>query len=256
MFVPLLHAAVGRLHPDARTPTTPQYGSVPSTPWPAAPVHALHTLQQLATEEGPALPVVEARMLLALAAKSNARPHNALPDGYIPATVQEALLHVFMGEREASSLLRVVVALTQPGPPAPRPPTSPHAENRMANASSSSSSLSASGKGPAARQVHGEFDTLQGQQLQAALASLDPFSLEIVFLQPCHVFRTPPACCKPQLRRALRWVLRLIRRMRVSCPLPVRPSLARTKVWNCAGLLPHGVPALAPDSPIWVGDNA
>ena len=27
-------------------------------------------------------------------------------------------------------------------------------------------------------------------------------------------------------------------------------------MWNCAGLLPPGVPALAPDSPIWVGDPA
>ena len=34
-----------------------------------------------------------------------------LPDGYIPATVQEALLHVFMAETAASALLLEVAAL-------------------------------------------------------------------------------------------------------------------------------------------------
>ncbi|CAE7722283.1 unnamed protein product [Symbiodinium sp. CCMP2456] len=246
LFVPPLHAAVGRLHSDALDAWQAHPDFAPiwqrSPVEPAALVHALHTLQQLATEEGRALPVVEAQILLALAAESNALPQNtlvhlpwawqlaALPDGYIPATVQEALLHVFMGEREASELLRAVDALTRPGPPAPPPPTCPQAEHPTVNAggapeqqdppehssSSSSSSSSASssseaGEGPAARQVHGEFDTLQGPQLRAALASLDPVSVEDVLLQPCQMFRTPPAFCKPQLRRALRWVLRLIR---------------------------------------------
>ena len=36
----------------------------------------------------------------------------------------------------------------------------------------------------------------------------------------------------------------------------LRLNTSKTKVWDCAGPLPPGVPALAPDSPIWVGDPA
>ena len=47
------------------------------------------------------------------------------PDGYIPATVQEALLHVFLGEVAASELVRAVVAFpcadAVAGVPAHRP---------------------------------------------------------------------------------------------------------------------------------------
>ena len=89
-------------------------------------MHALHTLQQLASEEGRALPVPEAQLLLALAAESNRLPSNtlvrlpwawrfaALPDGYIPASAQEALLHVCLGERAAASLLQEVAASHPP----------------------------------------------------------------------------------------------------------------------------------------------
>ena len=142
LFVPLLHAAVGRLHPAAVAAW--QAHAVYAPLWqraldalrqappvqPAALVHALHTLQQLATEEGRALPVPEAQLLLTVAAETNALPSNTLvhllwawhlvtpPDGYIPATVQEALLHVFMGEQAASALLRDVTALHRDGLPA------------------------------------------------------------------------------------------------------------------------------------------
>ena len=277
IFVPLLHAAVGRLHPDALAAweAHPNYAPI----WqralrtlrqappvdPAALVHALHTLQQLATEEGRAPPVVEAQMLLALAAESNALPHNtlvhlpwawqlaALPDGYIPATVQEALLHVFMGEREASALLRAVVALARPRPPSPQAGNRrtanaggapeqdpPEPSSSSSSSSSSASSSSEAGGGPVARQVHGEFDTLQGPQLRAALASLDPISVEDVLLQPCHVFRTPPAFCKPQLRRALRWVLRLIRDATGPSPAPATLSAPDVeRPWTLWLLLPR-----------------
>ena len=59
----------------------------------------------------------ETAMLLTSAAEANLLPDNTsvrllwawqmviLPDGYIPATVQEPLLHVFMGETAASALL-------------------------------------------------------------------------------------------------------------------------------------------------------
>ena len=142
LFVPSLHAAVGRLHPAAVAAW--QAHAVYAPLWqraldalrqappvqPAALVHALHTLQQLATEEGRALPVPEAQLLLTVAAETNALPSNSLvhllwawhlvtpPDGYIPATVQEALLHVFMGEQAASALLRDVTALHRDGLPA------------------------------------------------------------------------------------------------------------------------------------------
>ena len=42
----------------------------------------------------------------------------------------------------------------------------------------------------------GAADTLRGPRLQAALATLDPVSAEDVLLQPCHVFRSPPALGK------------------------------------------------------------
>ena len=140
-------------------------------------------------------------MLLALAAESNALPHNtlvhlpwawrlaALPDAYIPAMVQEALLLV-MGEREASALLRAVVALTHPG--------QPQAENRTANAgvapeqdppepSSSSSSSSSSAFSSLTHCKAGSCGRLW----------LDPFSVENVLLQPA-MFRPSanPSCAE------------------------------------------------------------
>ena len=161
LFVPLLHAAVGRLHPAALaaweahalyaplwqrglTGLTTLRHAAPVEP--AALVHALHTLQQLATEEGRALPVPEAQLLLTLAAEANTLPANTLvhllwvwqlvtmPDGYIPATVQEALLHVFMGERAASALLRDVAALPRSGlpPVADDPPPQPYGGGQTA----------------------------------------------------------------------------------------------------------------------------
>ncbi|OLP99529.1 hypothetical protein AK812_SmicGene17906 [Symbiodinium microadriaticum] len=101
----------------------------------AALVHALHTLQQLAAQEGRAPPVREAQLLLTLAAEANLLPDKTsvhllwawqivtLPDGYIPATVQEALLHVFIGEMAASALLQEVAALhrARAGPPTRAP---------------------------------------------------------------------------------------------------------------------------------------
>ena len=151
LFVPLLHAAVGRLDPTplARWEAHPLYGRL----WqhslallrqappvePQALVHALHTLQQLASEEGRALPAPEAQLLLVLAAESPRLPSNTqvhlawawrfatLPDGYIPASAQEALLHMYMGERAAASLLQDVAASHRdPGfastdPPGPLP---------------------------------------------------------------------------------------------------------------------------------------
>ena len=151
LFVPLLHAAVGRLHPSALAAWEAHahyallwrgaLGTLRQAPpvAPAALVHALHTLQQLAAQEGRALPVPEAQLLLTLAAEANLLPDNTsvhllwawqivtLPDGYIPATVQEALLHVFMGEMAASALLQEVAALhrARAGPPTRAPaPTS------------------------------------------------------------------------------------------------------------------------------------
>ena len=36
----------------------------------------------------------------------------------------------------------------------------------------------------------------------------------------------------------------------------VRLNASRTRVWNAAGVLPDGVPQLAPESAVWVGDHA
>ena len=86
------------------------------------------------TEEGRALPLLEAQLLLTIAAESNALPNNTLvhlvwawqivtmPDGYIPATAQEALLHVFMGERAVSELLQQLAAVHSRGAPVLGPP--------------------------------------------------------------------------------------------------------------------------------------
>ena len=72
LFVPLLHAADGRLHPSALAAWEAHahyallwrgaLGTLRQAPHvaPAALVHALHTLQQLAAQEGRALPVPEA----------------------------------------------------------------------------------------------------------------------------------------------------------------------------------------------------
>ena len=284
LFVTLLHAAVGRLHPAAlaaweahalyaplwqRGLTTLRHAAPVE---PAALVHALHTLQQLATEEGRALPVPEAQLLLTLAAEANTLPVNTLvhllwvwqlvtmPDGYIPATVQEALLHVFMGERAASALLRDVAALPRNGlpPVADDPPPQPyrggqtalHGHPRAANAephlgppsaspsssTSDSSSSSSSTPGEADQQPrpdapsHGSDPGADARlRYRASLANLDPFVAEDILAQPCRLFRVPPQFCKGVLRSSLRLALDLIR----SCArAPAGPELVRAwKLW-------------------------
>ena len=123
IFVPLLHAAVGRLHPDAlQACKTDSHGALwsralanlrlaGSVP-PASVAHALHILQQLSSEEGRPVPLPEAQLLLNISGGASTLPANASvhllwawsfavqPDGYIPATAQEALLHVFLGKRQ------------------------------------------------------------------------------------------------------------------------------------------------------------
>ena len=81
LLVPLLHAAAGRLHSDALAAWQAHAHYAPlwqraldvlrrSPPvQPAALVHALHTLQHLATEEGRAPPLFEAQLLLTIVAK-------------------------------------------------------------------------------------------------------------------------------------------------------------------------------------------
>ena len=92
------------------------------------------------------------------------------------------------------------------------------------------------------------LDTLQGPRLQAALASLDPFSAEDVLLQPCNVFRSPPAVYKTQLRRAITVALQLIRDASGANPSSqtlASPALARAwKAWlflprSCSDLRSH-----------------
>ena len=82
--------------------------------------------------------------------------------------------------------------------------------------------------------------TLHGPRLRAALASLDPFSVHDALLQPCNVFRTPPAFCKPQLRRALRFGLRFIRD--ATGPDPSAPSFGSenaARAWKLWLFLPR-----------------
>ncbi|CAE7829188.1 unnamed protein product [Symbiodinium microadriaticum] len=59
-------------------------------------------------------------------------PLVTMPDGYIPDTVQEALLHVYMGERAVSELLQQVAALNRRGAPVPGPPPPLHLQRPRA----------------------------------------------------------------------------------------------------------------------------
>ena len=54
-------------------------------------------------------------------------------------------------------------------------------------------------------------DSLRGPRLDAALATLDPFSAKDVLLKACPVFRSPPPFCKAPLRKALSFALELVR---------------------------------------------
>ena len=88
---------------------------------------------------------------------------------------------------------------------------------------------------------HTDSDTLHGPRLRAALASLDPFSVNDGLLQPCSVFRIPPAFCKPQLRRALRFGLCFIRDDATG-PDPSAPSFSSEntpRVWKFGLFLPR-----------------
>ena len=228
----------------------------------AALVHALHTLQQLAAQEGRAPPVREAQLLLTLAAEANLLPDKTsvhllwawqivtLPDGYIPATVQEALLHVFIGEMAASALLQEVAALhrARAGPPT-RAPASTSSGVRASTAlqqppvpigspsssSSSSSSTSSTQNDPGCVEhdlPNCEHEPASDTRLRyrASLANLDPFLAEDVLARPCCLFRVPPHFCKGVLRRALHVALDLIRssaRTTVVVLAPHAPASAR-----------------------------
>ena len=242
LFVPLLHAAVGRLHPSALAAWEAHahyallwrgaLGTLRQAPpvAPAALVHALHTLQQLAA-------------LLTLAAEANLLPDNTsvhllwawqivtLPDGYIPATVQEALLHVFMGEMAASALLQEVAALhrARAGPPTRAPastssgvrastaqPQPPVPSGSPSSSSSSSSSTSSTQNDPGGVEhdlPNCEHEPASDTRLhyRASLANFDPFLAEDVLARPCCLFRVPPHFCKGVLRRALHVAMDLMR---------------------------------------------
>ena len=143
LFVPLLHAAVGRLTADAGQ----HWASHTSlgTVWrrslgalqaadpvpPLSVVHVLHVLQQLASQEGRPVPVREAQLLLSLTSAASVLPAPTLvhlpwawgqvvqPDGYIPATAQKALLHVSLGESAAAALVQAAARAPSGDPVAP-----------------------------------------------------------------------------------------------------------------------------------------
>ena len=176
----------------------------------------------------------------------------------------KALLHVYLGESAAAHLVQQVANAQAPPEPAPLQPPSPtrppgacqSSASESSSSSSDSTSSSAhstvpeqpptiSGQLPDADRQQpsepphplppGPSDTLQGPRLQAALASLDSFSAEDVLLQPCAVFRSPPAFCKAQLRRAITVALQLARDASGANPSSqtrASPALARAwKVW-------------------------
>ena len=126
---------------------------------PSPVVHAVHILQQLSSEEGRPVPLSKAQLLLNISGGASTLPANASvhllwawsfavqPDGYIPATAQEALLHVFLEEAAASELVQQASAppaATSTDAPAPavHPPEPP--AQRPGSASSSSASSSSS----------------------------------------------------------------------------------------------------------------
>ena len=82
-------------------------------------------------------------------------------------------------------------------------------------------------------------DQLHGPRLQAALDSLDPFDAEDLLLQPCSLFRSPPPFCKPQLRRALKLALKLVRDASTADAPDAPASLAAVRAWKLFLFLPR-----------------
>ena len=109
-------------------------------------VTALQALQQVAVADGRRLPPAEIALLTSLAQETACLPPSArahflwawqrltLPEGYIPATAQECLLHVFLGEREASALVQAISAQAVPNQP-PAQPTAPDAGSSSTSSS-------------------------------------------------------------------------------------------------------------------------
>ena len=287
IFVPLLHAAVGRLHPDALQAweTDSHYGALwsralanlrlaGSVP-PASVVHALHILQQLSSEEGRPVPLPEAQLLLNISGGASTLPANASvhllwawsfavqPDGYIPATAQEALLHVFLGEAAASELVQQTSAppaATSTDAPAPavHPPQPP--AQRPGSASSSSASSSSSSpfaavgpvpanatppnepeqpQAPASDHVPIQPSTVQdtplaGARLRAAFVSLDAFCATDVLQQPCPTFRSPPKLLRGPLRQAMHLALSHIQSLSAAAT-----SVESERAWKLWLFLPR-----------------
>ena len=82
--------------------------------------------------------------------------------------------------------------------------------------------------------------------LRALQSELQPGEQALAYLDDIYIL-APPSRVAELYRRLEQHLLRHAH---------LRLKASKSKVWSCAGLLPPGVHALAPDSPIWVGDPA
>ena len=185
---------------------------------------------------------------------------------YCALSRQEALLHVYMGERAVSELLQQVAALHRRGAPVPGPsspppvaPQSDHepplppdsaaptpvaatADGRSSSSSSSSSTSSSDppavdlaqrASPPVALQANTSSTVRQCNgtdtllRFRASLATLDRFSAEDVLAQPCCLFRVPPHFCKGVLRPCLRLAFDL-----VLCACDSSPAAHWSRAWK------------------------
>ena len=154
-FVPLLHAGACALRSDAAAQweAHPFFGH----PWRGAlldffcapPIaceallHVLQSQQDLARQDGRQLSLSEASLPRTIAAARSALPQGSavflawaveqcsFPNGYIPATAQETLLLLFLGERRSAEIAaaadRFRSARPPPGHGAPAAPSAPPA---------------------------------------------------------------------------------------------------------------------------------
>ena len=280
IFVPLLHAAVGRLHPQCEQQWASHAslgdiwtrslqalrlaGPVP----PHSLIHALHVLQQLASLQclckKPSCssawrpPPTLCPLTHSCTCHGHGDSSFCQTGTYRPPPRKHCSTCTSANRRQPTWCSRSQMHRPHPSLPHSTRQT-PHSRRILGSESdstSSSSSRSSSAASsvpeqpsatrtvPDANPLPSEsprpppssaLDTLQGQRLQAALASLDPFSAEDVLLQPCNVFRSPPAFCKTQLRRAITVALQLIRDASGANPSSqtlASPALARAwKAW-------------------------
>ena len=225
LFVPFLHAAVGRLSPEAGPGAVPSLHSSRLTRCRCC----LSSTQCACCSSSLPMKAVQCRCLRSRTAAANLLRAPTLvrlpwvwvqsvqPDGYIPATAQEAFPHVFFGESAASNLVQTTNRA--PPPREPAAPAGPFAAKTTVTIHTAPQKVTAPRQGLSPAVLRPSFATIVPPEVPAVMPILRlGYQTKAATILRRQI---------PPLRRPLNWTHRAPQPM--SCTQPCPP---------CAGLAP------------------